>query len=122
MDRLTATSLLNFDFYLIPRLLEDLTFHDFELSPKKLRTNVIFGSLLFPFLYFADATLQVPMEFRRRVVRRAYNPVIYLREPMDAPWRDRWILGRGKNKVVCIKGREMHAWKLIPYPTFSDLL
>ncbi|KAF9443421.1 hypothetical protein P691DRAFT_808973 [Macrolepiota fuliginosa MF-IS2] len=97
LDPSTISSLLNFQFHMIPRLWGSPSFQDIGLSPKRLRENI-------------------PIEYRSKIIERTYNPTVYLRKPAFADWERPYILGQGKNKVVCWKLTPTH-WRLAPYPT-----
>lgn len=121
LDSSTVTSLLSFQFQQIPRLnmwSSSPIFHTFELSLERLIENVIVSSI--SFACSANIVSQIPPAFRNKIVRRTYNPGLYLCKPAAASLERPYILGCGKYRVICWK-RQL-GWTFIPYPPIADLL
>lgn len=123
LDALTSKALLNFGFHLIPNLWGNGDCQiPWRFSSERFRKNVTFGLICY-FCVFTWLTppSQIPQEFRRQIIRRTYNPIVYLRRPKGVSWRDVYILGCGKNRVVCCWSNDPRFWHLVPYPAFSDI-
>ncbi|KAF9440411.1 hypothetical protein P691DRAFT_767801 [Macrolepiota fuliginosa MF-IS2] len=95
LDPSACIALLNFQFRRIPYLMPEKLF---EFSLKGFGNNI-------------------PVKFRQRIVRRPYNPIVYLKKPDVVDWCDTWIVGEGKNKVV-IWEQQSVVW-IASYPNFS---
>ncbi|KAF9441882.1 hypothetical protein P691DRAFT_811901 [Macrolepiota fuliginosa MF-IS2] len=98
LDSLTSEALLNFQFHMIPLVRNSALIDRVGHNPPKLRENI-------------------HPDFRDRIVRRTYNPVAYLRVPIDASWKDLYILGCRKNKIICWRYKD-DDWRLSRYPTW----
>ncbi|KAF9441877.1 hypothetical protein P691DRAFT_779650 [Macrolepiota fuliginosa MF-IS2] len=96
LDFLTSEALLNFQFRMITPVWNSALID-------RVRQN-----------------LPVPREsihpdFRDRIVRRTYNPFAYV---LGTARKDVYVIGRGKNKVLCWREGKSRAWYLSPYPTW----
>ncbi|KAF9447121.1 hypothetical protein P691DRAFT_802941 [Macrolepiota fuliginosa MF-IS2] len=97
LDRSTSKALLDFQFHLIPLLWPHGYFGSFALHPSSLKKNIC-------------------ADFRDQIIRKTYNPTVYLSKPSLAVWSKLYVLGYGKNKVLFWKN-EYNYWYLSPYPT-----
>ncbi|KAF9440575.1 hypothetical protein P691DRAFT_93416 [Macrolepiota fuliginosa MF-IS2] len=98
LDSLTSEALLDFQFRAIHFLSPDPSFFPDELCPPSLKKSL-----------HAD--------FRNQIVRRTYNPIAYLHVPRNA-WKDLYVLGCGKNKVLSWRDKKYDMWHVSPYPTW----
>ncbi|KAJ3564890.1 hypothetical protein NP233_g7993 [Leucocoprinus birnbaumii] len=77
-----AASLLGINFSMIPRLLNGSPFPAIFVKHQQMRRNL-------------------PRQFRDRILRRAWNPLIYLHKPNYAAPERPFIIGNGSNGLVC---------------------
>ncbi|KAF9440314.1 hypothetical protein P691DRAFT_767936 [Macrolepiota fuliginosa MF-IS2] len=81
-----SKALLNLQFHIIPLMWCGEIFMS-DLYPSSLKSNI-----------HAD--------FRHRIVRRAYNPYVYLHKPGNVSWKDLYVVGCGENRVLCCKDKD----------------
>lgn len=117
----TAAALLKFQFKGILRLWECPIFSRDILTPDKLRQNVRLQPC-YALLNMLMLQLQLPTELRNKIARRSYNPGVYLCRPPMATMERPYILGYGKNKVVCWEHTDRAYYLLAPYPSMVDYL
>ncbi|KAF9440861.1 hypothetical protein P691DRAFT_715442 [Macrolepiota fuliginosa MF-IS2] len=119
LDSLTSEALFNFQFCMIPFLWYSAGFYSFVLHPPSLKKNVSLGALNYHLVTLPTLGSQVPADFRHRIVRRSYNPIVYLHKPRYVSLKDIYVLGSGENKVLCWADGS-GIWRLSSYPTWFN--
>ncbi|KXN92735.1 hypothetical protein AN958_12621 [Leucoagaricus sp. SymC.cos] len=82
LDSFTVTSLLNFQFNMIPLLLKNYDSRVYWVKPQNTIANI-------------------PKEYRKKIIHQSKNPFNLLSKPEYAVGNRPYILGQGKNKLVC---------------------
>jgi len=94
----TAASLDTVEFSRIRVLFKGSIYRSPWFRPSEFREKVCLkdvGRLL------SLSSFQLPLEYRDRIIHRSSNLLHFLVKPRKAPWSRPYILGRGRNKVVC---------------------
>ena len=94
----TAAALDTVQFSRIPVLLKGSEYPSPWFSPSNFRENVCFKDVC---CLLSLSAFKLPLEYRDRIIHRSSNLLHFLVKPQNATWARPYILGRGRDRVVC---------------------
>ena len=94
----TAAALDTVEFSRIPVLFKGSGYPSLLLLPSNFRKKVCLRDVC---CLLSLSSFQLPFEYRDRIIHRSSNLLRFLVKPRKEAWSRPFILGRGRNKVVC---------------------